>query len=82
MIPQHLFLGLVLKLAGVKIVVMAFGVHEFLMGSPLNDFTVMDDEDDVGAPNGGEAVGNDKTGSALKKVVNGVLEKHFHFRIH
>src|ERR1700730_6208157 len=44
------------------------------MGATLDDLTLLDDEDLVGAADGGEAVGDHEGGPALHEVAQAVLD--------
>jgi hypothetical protein len=61
-------------LAGVEVVVAAAELVEGLVGSSFDDVALLDDEDLVGAANGGEAVGDDEGGPALHEVAEAVLD--------
>ena len=64
-------------LAGVEVVVAALESVERLVGAALDDVSLLDDQDLVGAADGGEAMGDDKGGAALHEEVEAVLDHGF-----
>ena len=64
-------------LAVVEVAVAAVEVVEGLVGATLDDPSLLDDEDLVGAADGGEAVGDDEGGAALHEVAEAMLDEGF-----
>ena len=52
------------------------------MGALLDDVPVLHDQNHIGIANGGQPVGNDKTGSALHEVIHCLLNQNFCTGIH
>lgn len=70
-------LSLQLEGAGVKLVVGAVLGHEFFVGAAFDDAAVIEDHDDVGILNGGEAVGDDEDGAAFHEGIHAALNEGF-----
>jgi len=64
-------------LAVVEIAVAAVEVVEGLVSSSLDDVALLDDQDLVGAADGGEAVGDDEGGASLHEVAEAALDEGF-----
>ena len=57
--------------------VFAAQVEEGAVGAAFDDFAVFEDEDEVGAGDGAEAVGDDEGGAVGDEFFKGVLDEHF-----
>ena len=68
-------------LAVVEVAVTAVEVVEVLVGSAFYDLALFDDEDLIGAANGGETMGDDEGGAALHEEVEAVLDEGFGFGV-
>src|SRR5580658_6906965 len=55
--------------------------HKFGVRAALADLAILEDEDFVGATDGGEAMGDDKGGAANHQVGEGFLHIHLGFGI-
>ena len=64
------------KLAVVKRRVESAEFQKFPVVSLLDDIAVLHDENDIGFADGGEAVGDNETGSALHQTGKGFLNVH------
>ena len=62
-------------LAGVEMIVSAPLFQQLPMGPLLHHFAILDHQDEIGAPNGGETMGDDKGSSPLQQRFNGFLNK-------
>jgi hypothetical protein len=74
-------IGFEAVLAGVEVIVATVEGVEGLMGATFEDASLLDDQDLVGAADGGEAVGDDKGGTALHEEVEAALDEGFGFGV-
>src|SRR5579871_4192849 len=68
-------------LAGVEIEVAALSGVKRAVGAALDDASAFDDEDLVGAADGGEAMGNDEGRAAAHEIGQALLDEGFGFGI-
>ena len=55
--------------------------HQFIMAPGFHNFTLLQNLDYIGGPNGGEAMSNHKCCTVLHQIVQRFLDKNFGFRI-
>src|SRR5262245_11006118 len=55
--------------------------HQFVVGTALNNPAVFHQQNQVGATDGGEAVGDDEGGAPGKQISHGSLDELFAFRV-
>eukprot|EP00903_Cladosiphon_okamuranus_P003719 g3717.t1 len=67
-------LGLEAVLGGIVVVLSG---EEFLVGALLDDFPVIEDADEIGTADGGEAVGDDEGGAVCAEEVECLLDEFF-----
>ena len=61
---QNRLAHFIFKLRGIQAVVIALLVEELMVGAVFQYFAIADDQNTVGRADGGQAVGNNKTGAA------------------
>ena len=71
----------VYKLHPMQLVILALSGHEIFMGALFNDFPTDNNHDAMGIRNGGQAMGNHKSGSSLHQIFQSLLHQHFRFGI-
>ena len=71
-----------LKLALVQRRVETVGRQQFFMFALLHNIAVLDDQDNIGITDGGQAVSDNEARSALHQVEHGVLDEDFRPGIH
>ena len=74
-------IGFEAVLAVVEVAVAAVEVVEGLVGSALDDDALLDDENLVGAADGGETVSDDEGGASLHEEVEAVLDHRLGLRV-
>ncbi len=70
-------LGFAAELLGVQVVVMPAGSEQFLVRAHLGDLPVVDEDDAVGALDGGQPVGDDEAGASLHQSIHPLLDERF-----
>ena len=75
------FSALAAVLQGLQVIIEPMLFHQGIMGSLFHDPAMVHDQNAVGPPDGGQAMGNHDARAVRQSSLNGLFDKHFRFRV-